>query len=29
MLTAINASIDTKYSNPNAPPAKKTSTKKK
>ena len=23
MLTAINASVDTKYSNPSAPPAKK------
>jgi tetratricopeptide (TPR) repeat protein len=29
MLTAINASIDTKYANPNAPPAKKSASKKK
>jgi tetratricopeptide (TPR) repeat protein len=29
MLTAINASVDTKYSNPNAPPPKKGAAKKK
>ena len=29
MLTAINASVDTKYANPNAPPPKKSSSKKK